>query len=442
MPQPIISVKHLSKRYVVGHRKQRTGQYSYVALRDVIGQEVQNVARKAIDVFRGRQVVQGDTLEEFWALHDVNFDVRQGEVLGIIGRNGAGKSTLLKLLSRIIEPSEGQITLRGRVASLLEVGTGFHPELSGRENIYLNGAILGMSRAEIRKKFDEIVAFAEVERFLDTPVKRYSSGMYVRLAFAVAAHLEPEILIVDEVLAVGDAEFQKKCLQKMDDVSRQEGRTVLFVSHNLASVSQLANRAILLQAGTIGFEGPVAGAVSAYMADRPQRSVYTSNPYPSKRHPFVERAEVVTSRASSVQAFGEPLHINILVNHNAPMINGSLGVQIVNQSQVPVAALYAYPPAHKFGQNPGQTLVQFSIPSLRTNIGRFHLKTFLSESPTGSVYEILDDICDFEVVRHDFYPWWSPETCTYHEDFRVRVSNQQEPSEPAGTLTQTMASLP
>ena len=178
------------------------------------------------------------------------------------------------------------------------------------------------------------------------------------------------------------------------------------------------------------------------MADRPQRSVYTSNPYPSKRHPFVERAEVVTSRASSVQAFGEPLHINILVNHNAPMINGSLGVQIVNQSQVPVAALYAYPPAHKFGQNPGQTLVQFSIPSLRTNIGRFHLKTFLSELPTGSVYEILDDICDFEVVRHDFYPWWSPETCTYHEDFRVRVSNQQEPSEPAGTLTQTMASLP
>ena len=171
---------------------------------------------------------------------DVSFEVEQGEVLGIIGRNGAGKSTLLKILSRITEPTEGRVTLRGRVASLLEVGTGFHPELTGRENIYLNGAILGMSRAEIRKKFDEIVAFAEVERFLDTPVKRYSSGMYVRLAFAVAAHLEPEILIVDEVLAVGDAEFQKKCLGKMDEVARREGRTVLFVSHNMAAVARIS----------------------------------------------------------------------------------------------------------------------------------------------------------------------------------------------------------
>jgi len=229
MSPPIISVENLSKRYVVGHRKERGEHYNYVALRDVMAQEIRNAARKAIDVFHGRQVVQGDTLEEFWALRDVNFEVRQGEVLGIIGRNGAGKSTLLKLLSRITEPTTGRITLRGRVASLLEVGTGFHPELTGRENIYLNGAILGMNRAEIRKKFDAIVSFAEIERFLDTPVKRYSSGMYVRLAFAVAAHLEPEILVVDEVLAVGDAEFQKKCLGKMDEVSRRDGRTELQV---------------------------------------------------------------------------------------------------------------------------------------------------------------------------------------------------------------------
>ena len=185
-----------------------------MALRDVIGREIGNFARKAADVVRGRQVVQGDEVEEFWALKDVSFEVKQGEVLGIIGRNGAGKSTLLKILSRITEPTEGRVLLRGRVASLLEVGTGFHPELTGRENIFLNGAILGMTQREIRKKFDEIVAFAEVEKFLDTPVKHYSSGMYVRLAFAVAAHLEPEILIVDEVLAVGDAEFQKKCLEK------------------------------------------------------------------------------------------------------------------------------------------------------------------------------------------------------------------------------------
>jgi len=200
---------------------------------------------------RGQQVVQGDELEEFYALKDVSFEVNRGDRIGIIGRNGAGKSTLLKVLSRITEPTSGRVELRGRVASLLEVGTGFHPELTGRENIFLNGAVLGMSRAEIRSKFDEIVEFAEVEKFLDTPVKRYSSGMYVRLAFAIAAHLDPEILIVDEVLAVGDHEFQKKCLGKMEDVSKGEGRTVLFVSHNMDAVSRLCERALLLEAGSV-----------------------------------------------------------------------------------------------------------------------------------------------------------------------------------------------
>jgi lipopolysaccharide transport system ATP-binding protein len=204
------------------------------------------------------------TVRELWALSDVSFDVRPGEVVGIIGRNGAGKSTLLKVLSRITEPTSGRVVMKGRVASLLEVGTGFHPELSGRENVYLSGAILGMRRAEIRRKFDEIVAFSEVERFLDTPVKRYSSGMQVRLGFAVAAHLEPEILIVDEVLAVGDAAFQRRCLAKMEDVTH-EGRTVLFVSHNIASVESLCTRAVLLQSGHVVADGGVREVVDQYL---------------------------------------------------------------------------------------------------------------------------------------------------------------------------------
>ncbi len=265
MPTPIITVENLSKQYLVGHRVDRSAPYQYTALRDVLGRELRDAARKAIDVLRGRQIVLGDSIEEFWALKDVSFEVNEGEVLGIIGKNGAGKSTLLKILSRITEPTAGRITLRGRVASLLEVGTGFHPELTGRENIFLNGAILGMSRTEIRKKFDEIVAFAEVEKFLDTPVKRYSSGMYVRLAFAVAAHLEPEILVVDEVLAVGDAEFQKKCIGKIDEVSRREGRTVLFVSHNMGAITNLCPSAFWLEHGSIRERGAARDIITKYL---------------------------------------------------------------------------------------------------------------------------------------------------------------------------------
>jgi lipopolysaccharide transport system ATP-binding protein len=268
MSDIIITVENLSKSYLVGHRSGDRGHSNYTALRDIIGRKVLNVTRKAIDVVRGRQVVQGDEVEEFWALKDVSFEVKHGEVLGIIGRNGAGKSTLLKILSRITEPTRGKVQLRGRVASLLEVGTGFHPELTGTENIYLNGAILGMTRSEIRRKFDEIVAFAEVEKFLDTPVKRYSSGMYVRLAFAVAAHLEPEILVVDEVLAVGDIEFQEKCLGKMRAVSG-EGRTVLFVSHNMAAIRTLCSAGVLLSEGRIIFKGSPSEVITAYTNHAP-----------------------------------------------------------------------------------------------------------------------------------------------------------------------------
>ena len=254
---PAISVKNLGKRYILSHQSQER----YTALRDVMANGAKKIVRKLQHPFA--MPTNDPTHEEFWALRDVNFDIQQGDRVGIIGRNGAGKSTLLKILSRITEPTCGQIKIKGRVSSLLEVGTGFHPELTGRENIFLNGAILGMSKAEIARKFDEIVAFAEVERFLDTPVKRYSSGMYVRLAFAVAANLEPEILIVDEVLAVGDQQFQKKCLGKMEEVGK-EGRTVIFVSHSMPTVTSLCDRAILLESGRVAKIGPTSEVVMHY----------------------------------------------------------------------------------------------------------------------------------------------------------------------------------
>ncbi len=250
---PAISARSLSKEYVLGGPAR--GRDS---LKERIAEAVRAPFRKAS---AGASPPRG---ERFFALKDVSFDVEPGETVGVIGRNGAGKSTLLKILSRVTGPTEGRVTLEGRVSSLLEVGTGFHPELTGRENVYLNGTILGMRRAEIRKRFDEIVAFSEIEKFIDTPVKRYSSGMFVRLAFAVAAHLEPEILIVDEVLAVGDAPFQKKCLGKMEEQGR-EGRTILFVSHNMSAVKNLCGRAILLGNGTKQFEGDVFSAVSRYL---------------------------------------------------------------------------------------------------------------------------------------------------------------------------------
>ncbi|HCG27966.1 MAG TPA: ABC transporter ATP-binding protein [Lentisphaeria bacterium] len=262
----IITVEHLSKYYTIGHDR-NSGVIRYKTFRESMmsaGRSLYQRLRHPLSP--NREQVE---LEEFRALDDVSFEVEQGDRIGIIGRNGAGKSTLLKLLCRITEPTKGRITMRGRVASLLEVGTGFHPELSGRENIYLNGAILGMKRAEIKRKFDEIVAFSGVEKFLDTPVKRYSSGMYVRLAFAVAAHLESEILLIDEVLAVGDAEFQKKCLGKMDDISKNEGRTILFVSHNMGAIKNLCNKGILLCDGRNSSKNNIEDIISEYMIITP-----------------------------------------------------------------------------------------------------------------------------------------------------------------------------
>jgi len=251
--EPVIKIENLGKKYILSHHTKE----KYVTLRDMISDGVKSI-------LSGKKKGEANNYsEEFWALKDVSFEINQGERVGIIGRNGAGKSTLLKILSRITEPTTGHVTIQGRVASLLEVGTGFHPELSGRENIFLNGAILGMSKSEIESKFDEIVAFSEIEKFLDTPVKRYSSGMYVRLAFSVAAHLDPDILIVDEVLAVGDAAFQKKCLAKIEEISGR-GRTVIVVSHNMNTVMKLCNKAILLNLGKIDAWGNVEEVVDSY----------------------------------------------------------------------------------------------------------------------------------------------------------------------------------
>ena len=308
----IITVEKLGKKYSLRHQ----GDGRYTALRDVL-------TDKAKSLFQRRRLTSDlrhptsarAAHEDFWALKDVNFDVTRGEVLGIIGRNGAGKSTLLKILSRITEPTEGKIRIKGRVASLLEVGTGFHPELTGRENVYLNGAILGMTRAEIKAKFDEIVAFAEVEKFLDTPVKRYSSGMYVRLAFAVAAHLEPEVLVIDEVLAVGDFNFQRKCLGKMQEISSKDGRAVLFVSHNMNAVTSLCSKCILLQNGRMGAMGEVDETVGAYLRANSVRegmSLRCEQAMPQAKKAFIECIELsAENNQTGTFDFREQLRLRI-----------------------------------------------------------------------------------------------------------------------------------
>jgi lipopolysaccharide transport system ATP-binding protein len=295
MSQPSIVCDRLSKLYQLGGDGTNGRSAGPPSLRDITSRKLQAIR----DAVMGRSNGRPKGTHPFWALKDVSFEVGQGEVVGIVGRNGAGKSTLLKILSRIVEPTSGTARLRGRVASLLEVGTGFHQELTGRENIYLNGAILGMRKAEIDRKFDEIVAFSEIEEFLDTPVKRYSSGMYVRLAFAVAAHLEPEILIVDEVLAVGDYAFQKKCLGKMQDVATSDGRTILFVSHNMGALAQLCERGVLLQDGTVAVIGSIRDVIEEHLqggADhKAAQAKFPSDP--SKPCQFVS-AEILRSDGS------------------------------------------------------------------------------------------------------------------------------------------------
>lgn len=302
MTKPIIEVNNISKNYTISHRE------SYETFRDTITWWVQ----KPFHFLKRYPKIKK---ENFWALKNINFSVQDGERIGIIGRNGAGKSTLLKILSQITPPTTGEVRLRGRVASLLEVGTGFHPELTGRENIFLNGAILGMKQSEIKKKFDEIVAFSEIEKFLDTPVKRYSSGMYIRLAFAVAAHLESEILLVDEVLAVGDIQFQKKCLCKMEDVT-SHGRTIIFVSHNMSAISSFCNRVILLDSGKMEFDGKTAAGISQYLSHS-AGTIYQAPNNKTRSAPHIIKSWVTNEKEQIVTQLysGMPFGLHILIEN-------------------------------------------------------------------------------------------------------------------------------
>ena len=402
MSDIVIRVENISKRYYIGGRREK-----YKTIRQTLTDAVVAPFRRAGMLLRGQASGAAELDKTIWALEDVSFEVNRGEVVGVVGRNGAGKSTLLKILSRITEPTEGRARIRGRVGSLLEVGTGFHPELTGRENIYLNGAILGMTKAEIGRKFDEIVAFAETEQFLDTPVKHYSSGMQVRLAFAVAAHLEPQILVIDEVLAVGDVAFQKKCLGKMGDVA-QSGRTVLFVSHNMAAVSALCSKAFLLSKGKLVYTGAVSEVIGKYMETMSQT---TSIPLAQRtdrkgngRMRFTnvtfldEKGNLVSAAAS-----GKPLTVllNYVTAEGRPARNvdvdiafyGSLG-QLLFFCKVDLAQ-------GKFEEIPASGQIACHIPRFPLNPGRYSFKLWCQSNLVAA--DRIEDAGTLLVEAGDFY---------------------------------------
>ena len=361
-----------------------------------IGRAVTDSFRELI-VSRLRDPLGRGRVESFWALRGVNLDIRRGEVVGIIGRNGAGKSTLLKILSRITLPTIGEIDLWGRVGSLLEVGTGFHPELTGRENIFLNGGILGMSRREIEARFDEIVAFSGVERFLDTPVKRYSSGMYVRLAFAVAAHLEPEILIVDEVLAVGDEAFQRKCLGKMQDVAGH-GRTVLFVSHNMQAISTLTRRCVFLEEGRIAFDGDTQDAIAYYLKrNEHQEMIYAAA---AAEEPRITRVELLTSRPANTQTHGQPMEIKITLSTPYPINGCRLSLKAISEKGYPAMYQWRYDSEGPMAREAGDHQLLCRIPKCRLYQGNYRLEVILSERYGGKRFQTLTGICPFKVTMY------------------------------------------
>ena len=412
-----IKVENISKKYRIRHQHQGVSRYK--SLRDVLTENVKNVFKKLnpfeklkTESLKSRNIsdfknlsISASSSEDFWALQDVSFEIKQGEAVGIIGRNGAGKSTLLKVLSRITEPTKGRIEINGRVSSLLEVGTGFHPELTGRENIFLNGAIMGMARSEIKRKFDEIVAFAEVEKFLDTPVKRYSSGMYMRLAFAVAAHLEPEILIVDEVLAVGDAEFQKKCLGKMGNVA-QEGRTVLFVSHNMQAIRQMCKTVILMKQGKIAFVGDTHSGINRYLEQNASAHLETTDleTYPRRMNPGVGKLlslKFLNQHGEQVSRLGhkEDLTVEVKFRVNEPMDSLDIPMAIVHAEGIKIFSEAYSDQFDKLKMDLGDYQVRFTIPMRFLKMESYSLTICLFD---GSRYgDSIDGLPLPELVNED-----------------------------------------
>lgn len=396
----MIEIRNLSKKYSLGQRSA-----GYTALRDIIAEATANPLKTLRR--QSKKLLRSAPKDEFWALKDINLTINEGEVVGIVGANGAGKSTLLKILSRITPPTSGEVRLAGRVGSLLEVGTGFHPELSGRENVFLNGSILGMSRQEIAKKFDDIVEFAGIERFLDTPVKRYSSGMYVRLAFSVAAHLEPDILIVDEVLAVGDAEFQKRCLGKMEEATRQQGRTILFVSHNMSAIRQLCQKAALLEHGTLTEYGPTSDTIERYLHSIESASAVSLAERKDRKGSQKIRCTKITCHDLQGEPLpalraGEPVEIRVEFEVRDPSVTDfdlAIGIN-------------ALPETYRLGHLMSKMLKQsvdakrgtasFIIDRLPLNVGSYSFMVFLDYR--GHILDWVQDAYLFQVDPGEFYP--------------------------------------
>jgi lipopolysaccharide transport system ATP-binding protein len=415
--KPIIRVENLSKQYRIGAK-----QASYATLRESLTDAIASPFRRVKNTRNSKPETQNS--ETIWALKDINFEVMPGEVVGIIGRNGAGKSTLLKILSRISEPSTGKVDLYGRVSSLLEVGTGFHPELTGRENIYLNGAVLGMKRAEITCKFDEIVAFAEIEKFLDTTVKHYSSGMYMRLAFSVAAHLEPEILVIDEVLAVGDAEFQNKCLGKMGAVAK-EGRTVLFVSHSMAAIQQLCSCALLIQSGVLHRQGAPETVVASYLSDarysKDGRFDFSNHPARSLRHhPIIRNLSLFSANGFASSGFlpNDSLTIELTIEPKIPIREPRVAVAIEDNLGRRIMTLASYFQNSRLADIETTSQVRCTLPNLCLGSGRYLISVSIGDKYQG-LLDSLDSAAWFEVAWQNNYGNGEP----YHPIYGPVLAN-------------------
>ena len=414
MSDTIIKVENLSKRYRIGLQEKKA---------DTFAQQLWNNFKAPVENFKrikslGKFGEENESVH--WALKDVSFEVKQGEVLGIIGKNGAGKSTLLKILSKITEPTSGRIELHGRVAALLEVGTGFHPELTGRENIYMNGTILGMTKKEIDRKLDEIIDFSGVEKYIDTPVKFYSSGMRVRLGFSVAAHLEPEILIIDEVLAVGDYEFQQRCLGKMEDVSQKEGRTVLFVSHNIQAISTLTRSTIILQNGGLVFDGKTENGITTYMGLQKARSFGFIN----NSSKGVVSVVVKTSEPNNIQRFDGKFSVEIIVSLANNVIIPAISYQVFDEFENSIFHELFLGSEHNLDKSSNQLKIISEIENLRLYPGEYFLKVHYADKFSKTKLDTVNEICHFKVEvmgeLRDYY--WQPGAAKYVEKGKWKIA--------------------